>query len=227
MDRDSNRLMHAAPSFLALLLVCASTLTALHAHGGAPSKAVTLFDGKTFRGWEGNLDVFRIEDGAIVGGTLAAKIPRNEFLCTTTSYGDFELAMRVKLLGGDGANAGIQFRTRRIPNHHEVSGYQADMGTGWWGALYDESRRNRILSGPDRERMKKVVRQDGWNDYVIRAEGDRIQLRLNGVQTVDYREPDANVERDGLVCVQIHSGPPSEAWYKDIAVTPLAQKGRG
>lgn len=222
-----NRLMHGPARLVVLLLVCACSLTALGAQGGAPSKVVTLFDGKTFRGWEGNLDVFRIEDGAIVGGSLAAKIPRNEFLCTTTSYGDFELVMRVKLLGGDRANAGVQFRTRRIPNHHEVSGYQADMGTGWWGALYDESRRNKILSGPDQERMKQVVRQDGWNDYVIRAEGDRIQLWLNGVQTVDYREPVANVERDGYVCVQIHSGPPSEAWYKDITITPLAAKGRG
>lgn len=221
-----NRLMHGAARLVAVLLLCACSLTALGAQGGTPAAIAALFDGKTFRGWEGNLDVFRIEDGAIVGGSLAATIPRNEFLCTTTSYGDFELAMRVKLLGGDRANAGIQFRTRRIPNHHEVSGYQADMGTGWWGALYDESRRNRILSGPDQERMKTVVRQDGWNDYVIRAEGDRIQLRLNGVQTVDYREPDANVERDGYVCVQIHSGPPSEAWYRDIRIQNLAKGNR-
>ena len=62
-------------------------------------------------------------------------------------YGDFELRLKFKLLGGDGANAGVQFRTKRIPNHHEVTGYQADMGAGWWGALYDESRRNKMLVG--------------------------------------------------------------------------------
>ena len=181
-----------------------------------------LFDGKTFKGWEGNMDVFRIQDGAIVAGSFAAKIPRNEFLCTTRSYGDFELKLRVKLLGGDRANAGVQFRTRRIPNHHEVSGYQADMGTGWWGALYDESRRNKILSGPDQERIRTLVRHDDWNEYVVRAHGDRIQLRLNGVQTVDYREPDPGVDRAGLICVQIHSGPPSEAWYKDITIQEIS-----
>ena len=42
-----------------------------------------LFDGKTFAGWEGNLELFRIEDGAVVGGNLRDEIPRNEFLCTT------------------------------------------------------------------------------------------------------------------------------------------------
>jgi hypothetical protein len=182
------------------------------------STPVSLFDGKTFAGWEGNLKMFRIDDGIIIGGTRADKIPRNEFLCTTKTYADFELRLKVKLLGGDKANAGIQFRTSRIPNHHEVSGYQADMGTGWWGALYDESRRNRVLQGPDQTKMRAVVKTDDWNDYVIRAEGKRIQLWLNGVQTVDYAEEDPSVATSGVICVQIHSGPPSEAWYKDITI---------
>ena len=39
----------------------------------------------------------------------------------------------------------MQFRTKRIPKHHEVIGYQADIGQGYWGALYDESRRNKVL----------------------------------------------------------------------------------
>ena len=186
-------------------------------------KAVPIFDGKTFNGWEGNLKIFRIEGDAIVGGTLREKIDRNEFLCTTQSYGDFELRMKVKLLGGDGANAGVQFRTARIPNHHEVSGYQADMGTGWWGALYDESRRKKVLLGPDQAKMKEIVRSGDWNDYVIRAEGNQIILTFNGVQTVNYKEMDPKIERSGLVCVQIHGGPPSEAWYKDITITNLTK----
>jgi hypothetical protein len=187
------------------------------------SKSIAIFDGKTLKGWEGNLKIFRLEDGAIVGGSLASKIVRNEFLCTTKSYGDFELRLKVKLLGGDGANAGIQFRTKRIPNHHEVSGYQADMGTGWWGALYDESRRNEVLQGPDQAKMKQVVKSGDWNDYRIRAEGNHIQLWLNGVQTVDYKEADPKIEPAGVICPQIHGGPPSEAWYKDITIVELTK----
>jgi hypothetical protein len=182
---------------------------------------VAMFNGKTFAGWEGDLATFRIQDGAIVGGTLASKIARNEFLCTTKTYGDFELRLKVKLLGGEGANAGIQFRTSRIPNHHEVSGYQADMGTGYWGALYDESRRNKILKGPDQQKMKSIIKLDDWNDYTIRAEGRRIQLWINGVQTVDYAEEDPKIATTGVICVQIHGGPPSEAWYRDITLREL------
>jgi hypothetical protein len=187
----------------------------------AEGKAVPIFDGKSFAGWEGNLAVFRIEGGAIVGGSLKEKIARNEFLCTTAAYADFELRLRVKLLGGDAANAGVQFRTKRIPQDHEVSGYQADMGTGWWGALYDESRRKKVLKDPDQNAMKNVVRAGDWNDYLIRAQGKHIQLSINGVQTVDYVEADPSVDGSGVICPQIHAGPPSEAWYKDITLLDL------
>jgi len=187
------------------------------------SKALSIFDGKTFTGWEGNLSIFRVENGAIVGGSLQDKIVRNEFLCTTQTYGDFELRLKFKLLGGDTANAGVQFRTKRIPNNHEVSGYQADMGAGWWGALYDESRRNKVLIGPDQEKMKQVVKPTEWNDYVIRAEGTHIQLWINGVQTIDYVENDPSIEPRGVICPQIHAGPPSEAWYKDISIVDLSK----
>lgn len=182
---------------------------------------VSLFDGKTLTGWEGNLALFRTESGAIVAGTLGATIERNEFLCTTREFKDFELRLGVKLLGGDKANAGVQFRTRRIPNDHEVSGYQADMGVGWWGALYDESRRKKVLKGPDQAKMKAVIKDGEWNDYTIRADGPRVQLWINGFQTVDYLEADPTVADSGLICVQIHSGPPSEAWYRDIKVAEL------
>ena len=183
-------------------------------------KAVSLFDGKTFAGWEGNLKSFRIADGAIVGGTLKQRVPRNEFLCAKKEYANFELRLKVKLAGGKG-NAGIQIRSRRIPNHHEMIGYQADVGKGWWGCLYDESRRRKVLARADKKQLAKVLKPDGWNLYVMRCEGKRIRLTLNGCQTVDYTEPDAKIEQTGLIGLQIHGGGPSEVWYKDIEITEL------
>jgi hypothetical protein len=213
----------------------------------AAEEGASLFDGKTFAGWEGNLDWFRIEDGAIVAGTLEKPIPQNEFLTTKESYGDFELRLKVKLLGelvpagavtmdinDDGleeevpfyrridTNAGVQIRSQRIPNHHEMVGYQADLGQQYWGCLYDESRRNKVLAGPDQETIDRLVVKDDWNEYVIRCEGPRIQLWLNGEQTVDYTEPDPEIPQTGLIGLQIHSGPPAEAWYKDIVLKPIS-----
>ena len=116
----------------------------------------SLFDGKNLTGWEGNMDHFRVQDGAIVGGSLKARIPRNEFLTMKKEYSDFELRLKAKLVG-QGANGGIQIRSRRIPNHHEMIGYQVDMGEQWWGKLYDESRRRKVLAAPPgREKAGKT-----------------------------------------------------------------------
>src|SRR5258706_11935511 len=106
--------------------------------GSGQAKKSRLFDGKSFQGWEGDVQkTFRIQEGAVVGGSLSAKVPRNEFLCTRKSYKNFVLRVKFKLLGA-GANAGVQIRSSRIPNHYEVIGYQADMGDPeWWGCLYD------------------------------------------------------------------------------------------
>jgi Domain of Unknown Function (DUF1080) len=209
-----------------ILFISVVILALLLAPAGAyQSGAKRLFDGKSFEGWEGNLGLFRIEDGVITGGTLKEDIARNEFLCTTEEYDDFELRLKVKLIGDLArANAGIQFRSKRIPNHHEVIGYQADMGQHYWGALYDESRRRKILAGPKLEELNKVLKRGDWNDYVIRAEGKRVRLSINGFQTVDYTETDDSIEQRGRICLQIHGGPPSEAWYKEITIEPLSKK---
>jgi hypothetical protein len=182
-----------------------------------------LFDGKTFKGWIGDTNkTFRIQDGAIVGGTMKEKIPRNEFLCTTRDYTNFVLKLKFKLLGGPQANAGVQFRTKRHENDNEVSGYQADMGDpSWWGCLYDESRRNKVLAQAPTEEVNRVLKRDDWNDYEIRAQRKHIQLFLNGLKTVDYMEDDPKIEDHGVIAVQIHAGPPSEAWYKDIRIMEL------
>ena len=182
-----------------------------------------LFDGKTFQGWEGDTQkTWKIEDGCIVGGSLESTVPRNEFLCTKATYGNFELKVRFKLVGDRAkANAGIQFRTKRIPNHHEVSGYQADVGQAYWGALYDESRRKKVLAQPDPKQLAKIVKYDDWNDYTIRCEGAHIRLWLNGTLTVDYTEADHKIERSGVIALQIHGGARARAYYKDIRIVEL------
>ncbi|MFO0877314.1 MAG: DUF1080 domain-containing protein [Gemmataceae bacterium] len=182
-----------------------------------------LFDGKTFKGWEGDVKhTWRITEGAIVGGSLEKLVPRNEFLCTEKSYGDFDLKVKFKLLGDpEKVNAGVQFRTKRIPNHHEVSGYQADIGQGYWGALYDESRRNKVLAQPDKKVLGKLVKQGEWNEYRIRCEGDRIRLWLNGTLTVDYTEKDAKIEKRGIIGLQVHGGALAKVLYKEIDIEEI------
>ncbi|MCL2348069.1 MAG: DUF1080 domain-containing protein [Planctomycetaceae bacterium] len=188
-------------------------------------KGNAIFDGKTFDGWEfrDNEQWFRIEDGAIVGGSLEESIPRNEFLSTKKEYGDFTLRIECKAIG-QGANGGVQFRSVRAPADGnmpgEMIGYQADMtdNAGYWGALYDESRRNRFLVAPDRKLIDSIFRPNDWNEYEIVCKGNNIKIYLNGTLTVDYTETDANIPACGFIGLQIHAGPPSETWYRNIRI---------
>ena len=206
---------------LALLLSIPCQEPAIGEEGFTP-----LFDGKLLTGWEGNEKVFRVEKGAIVAGSLDQKIEHNEFLCTTKEYGDFELRLKAKLVG-KGDNAGVQFRSQRIPKHFEVIGYQCDMGNAGgksiWGALYDESRRKKFLVTGDHDKLTKVLRPDDFNDLVIRCEGAHIQIWVNGEKTVDYKEEEKDIPQKGKIAVQIHGGEPAEASYKDVRIKELSK----
>jgi len=183
-----------------------------------------LFDGKSLDGWEGNRDWFRIEESCIVAGNIAKAIPHNEFLCTKANYDNFELKLQVRLKG-QGDNAGVQFRSIRVPEKTEVSGFQCDVGNAFnrpvWGALYDEARRNKMLAEGDKDKVPGWLKKDDWNELTVRAEGDRIQILLNGNLTVDYIEKDDKIAKTGIIGLQIHSGPPTEAWYRNIRIKKL------
>lgn len=202
-----------------LCLFATLLLWPLFAHGAAER----LFDGRTFAGWEGETTkTWRIEDGALVGGSLKEKVPHNEFLATVKTYRNFDLRLKFRLVGGEGfVNAGVQFRSQRIPDHFEMIGYQADLGEGYYGSLYDESRRNKVLVAADKVALAQVLKLGEWNEYRIRCEGPRVQLWINGVQTVDYTETDAQIEPSGKIALQIHGGGQAEVWYKDLVLEPL------
>jgi hypothetical protein len=205
-----------SPGLLALLLLPAT----------AGAREIPLSDGKTFAGWDGETNTtWRIEGGAFVGGSLKDKVPRNEFLRSTRPYTNFVLRVKFKLVGtpaGGFINGGVQVRSQRTKNPpNEMTGYQCDLGEGYWGALYDESRRNKVLVMPDAQAVKKALNKDNWNNYEIRCEGKRIRTMINGVAMIDYTEPDDTIPQWGLLGLQIHGGGPAEASYKDIRIAEL------
>lgn len=186
---------------------------------------IALFDGKSFTGWEGDTEqTWRIENGSLTAGSSEKAAPRNEFLSTSREFKNFDLSLKFKITGEMKVNAGVQFRTKRIPNHHEVSGFQADIGPDVDGNLYDESRRRRTLVTPSPAALKQAqtgVGSEGWQTYRIRAQGDHIELWLNGVNTVDYTETEPNIDTTGIIAIQIHGGMQAVIAYKDIQIIEL------
>ena len=198
-----------------------STLLFVSALANAAS--VPLFDGKTFNGWEGETTkVWRIEDGVIIGGSMEGN-PQNEFLAAKKPYRNFRLTLEYKLNGTEGfVNGGVQFRSVRIkepPN--EMFGYQADIGAGYSGCLYDESRRKTMLAKPAEELIKKAEKPGEWNTYEIRAEDQRIQLFVNGVRTVDYTERAPDIALKGNIALQIHGNCKAVIAFRNIQIDEL------
>ena len=205
---------------------------------------VPLFDGTSLDGWDGDPAIWAVYDGKIVGKSDG--LSENVFLVTTSSFQDFELRLDAYLVNGEG-NSGVQFRSERLPDSTQVAGYQADIAEVLWGSLYDEARRNRILSCPDPEGVQRLSREmnvvtdiedstpapdllafqsslksDGWNEYIIRAEGDEITLKVNGYVTASYREANREYLKPGIIGLQVHSGGPMEVQFRNLRIKELA-----
>jgi len=182
----------------------------------AETDVTRLFHDKILASWEGDHSLWRIENDEIVAGKPDVRQPRNDFLCTTREYRDFDL--RVKYKRG-GNNGGVQFRSKRLPGKTEVSGYQADCAPKIDGFLYDESRRHRFLAQPDATTVARLKLGE-WNSYRIRAEGPRIRLWGNDVLTVDYTEEDPTIPMAGIIGLQLHKNA-TEIRYKDLVIEEL------
>lgn len=204
--------------------VTAVALTVICLNVAAQKKAVALFNGKDFTGWEGDtVTLWKVKDGVLIGGSLTETVPENNFLCTRKSYGDFILKTKFRLLGKEGfINGGVQFRSQRLSDPpNEMRGYQADLGDGYWASIYDESRRNKTLTPMDTVLLKKLVKRNEWNDYEVRAEGRRIRVFLNGKLTADYTEPDTSIPQSGIIGLQIHGGGKAEIQFKEMRIQEL------
>jgi hypothetical protein len=206
----------------AFILVLATTGLAenwLSANAGAQESAGfhPLFNGKDLSGWVTPADksLFAVEDGEIVGRTKEI-LKKNEFLATEKKYGDFVLKAKVKIKNG---NSGIQFRSKRN-DEGVVSGPQADVADDQWGLLYEEKGRG-ILQRYPLDKAKALLKEDGWNEFVITASGSHVTIDLNGTQIID-RE-DSKFDKEGIIALQIHRWPqPMEVRFKDIQIKELA-----
>jgi HEAT repeat protein len=192
------------------------------AEAGSTHNEVPLFDGSSLKGWEGDANVWRVREHVIVGGSMAGN-PRNEFLASTRDYTNFVLRLEYKLVGTEGfINSGVQFHSVRVLQpSNEMCGYQADIGAGYSGCLYDESRRNKFLARPPEDQVKRLEQPGEWNRYEVRCDASRTQILLNGEKTVDYTEPDVAIPHTGRIGLQIHGGSKAEVSFRNISLVEL------
>ncbi|MBI4622945.1 MAG: DUF1080 domain-containing protein [Verrucomicrobia bacterium] len=203
-----------------------------------------IFDGRTLAGWEGNLQLWRVEAGAITAEIPAGQpLKKNEFIYWQGEVHDFELVAEFRISGVPGANSGIQFRSQRLPDGL-AAGYQADLDDGatWLGRIYDEhgrallvERGTRVAIAPDGRRwadefakpadFRALTKPGEWSTYRITASASHVEVWINGTlcSVLDDREA-AAADFSGRLALQMHSGPgPAKIQFRNIR---LAQLGR-
>jgi hypothetical protein len=189
------------------------------------AQTTSLFDGKTLTGWKtanpADAPLWSVADSIIRCGDGINNIPANTFLHTIKEYEDFEFRCLFRLSGDPKTgmiNSGIQYRSS--VKNGDMIGYQADIGDGYWGDIYDEHRRGK-LAGGDLNTLQHVLHKDGWNSYIIRCKGNKHELYINGVKTCEYIEKDTTIPRKGVIAVQIHSGGAAQVEFRDLTITTL------
>ncbi|MCA9029672.1 MAG: DUF1080 domain-containing protein [Planctomycetaceae bacterium] len=210
-----------------LFAVAFSALCAGTSHAEDNDGFKSLFDGKSLKGWHGSADYWSVKEDAIVG-TTDGNIPANTFLVSDASYKNFVLKVKWRLHGHKG-NSGVQFRSEELKAEEGktppfcVGGYQADIADNHFlGILYGERTGRGIIVNLDEAMQKKVagaINEDGWNEYVITANGDHITQVLNGVTTVDIDDPEG--AKDGIIALQLHRGHNMTISFKDIMIKVL------
>lgn len=197
-------------------------------HAQGQKGAVPLFNGVNLEGWKTvspeYADLWYVKDSTIFSGDGVRKIPANTYLHTTREYENFELRCLFRLTGDPATgfiNSGIQYRS--LIRDGVMIGYQADIGDGFWGGLYDEHRREQLVVG-DMKQLNYVLRRNDWNSYIIRVKDNHHQLYINGVLTVDYYEEDPDIPRRGIIAFQNHGGGNSQVEFKYITIKELGHQ---
>jgi hypothetical protein len=165
----------------ATLVICLTAATTLSYADDKPDEKgfVSLFDGKTLKGWTGSLKGYAVEDGAIVclkkgGGNLF----------TEKEYADFVLRFEFKLETGSNNGLGIraplegnaayvgmelQILDDAAAQYRKLQPYQ------YHGSVYG-------VAPAKRGHLKSVGE---WNEQEVTCIGRQLKVVLNGETIVD------------------------------------------
>jgi hypothetical protein len=191
---------------------------------------VSLFDGKNLDGWRrvNGSASYHIEGDSIVG-VCDPKSRANTFLRTENTFKDFIFTAEAKF--DVPGNSGIQFRSNQRDGDGRVHGYQCEIDQNpdrsWSGGIYDEARRGWLyrLSGDVHKKARQAFKYDGWNTFVIKAQGRRLQTWVNGVPCSDFTDTnEKDFTPEGFIALQVHSGKQGTIRWRNIKIKSLDLK---
>ncbi|MBO0937520.1 DUF1080 domain-containing protein [Fibrella sp. HMF5335] len=166
----------------------------------APTKKVTLFNGKDLTGWK----IYGTEKWYVDGGELICESGPDKqygYLATEAPYKNFDLSLQFKQEAN--GNSGVFFRSsiegtkisgwqvEVAPKDHDTGGIYESYGRGWLEQI-----------PPEKE---TILKPGEWNTLRIRVEGDHVQTFLNKQPMVDMHDAKIGAA-NGSIALQIHDG---------------------
>ncbi len=221
----------------ALLAFLLAGLAPLSAQDGFKS----IFDGKTLAGWDGNPELWSVEDGCLTGKTKGPDtLTYNQFLIWRGGAPkNFELHAKARC---SATNSGIQYRSKEIAGSKwAIGGYQCDIHSNKAnnGSIYEERGRGVLLTNGQSviiddkgdkwlaaEHDAVIADMKEWHDFTIIAQGNHLIQKIDGKLTIDLVDHDEkNRALEGLIALQLHRGPAMVAQFKDIFIKELPEGG--
>jgi hypothetical protein len=204
------------------------------------TKFKSIFDGKTFTGWEADKNVWRIENGHFVGEVTPTKqINTNSFLIWRQDKpADFEFYAEYQI--SKGGNSGINYRSEEVEGiPYAVKGYQADIDgeNVYTGQNYEERGRGflamrgqtvvvesgkpPVITGiiDNTEVLKSYIKNNGWNTIRIVAKGNNMKHYINGHLMSETTDNDTKSRKSaGLLCLQLHVSKAMRVEYRNLKI---------
>ena len=235
-----------------LCFLSAASIASAEDHQATSGEFISLFNGTDLSGWNCDERFWRVEDGVIVGETTEEnKAPHNTFLIRREDqYRDFELRFSYQVKGFNSGiqYRSVEQKDYVVKGYQADFEDRWHDGTTdkFSGMFFEENGRmfmgqrgeavivrpapdgkkkpdiEVIASLGDPEELEAVIKRDGWNEYVVIAEGFHFTHVINGrVVAMAWDRDTDNRRKSGIFAFQLHSGPPMQIKIKDIKVRRL------
>ncbi len=228
--------MKRATERITVLIVLLLTLATVSSTNAADKSGwISLFDGKTLDGWKAseNPESFSIRDGIIVANAQGEFIqeqahhPKSHLFYVgpdgNASFTNFEF--QADVMAKSGSNGGIYFHTEYVNLNWPQKGFEVQINN----SQKDPRKTGSLYAVQDV--ADPPAKDNQWFTVWIKVEGKRVQIKVNGTQTVDWTEPEGFVQvkrpwfserrlSSGTFVLQAHD-PHSMVYFKNLMVKPL------
>lgn len=187
-------------------------------------KKIDLFSNDLSQNWIGDAKLWSFTNGELQGTTNPAGNGQDSYLVSKNVYQDFEMTCKVRLSGAK-ADSGFMFRGKLFAaKSFRMIGPQCNIGSSakvTWGTLLLQGYKgsgfkSRKLSEPHIDTVNRIIKQNQFNDLLVRCRGKYLTISVNGEKVVDGEFED--LPDSGKVGWQLLKGAPMELRIKDAKI---------